>query len=70
MSEMALAKIRSICKRTALHIRRDGVLAELSDLPLKSLVHAASGVQVGQRLHLRLTGVDLWRAHAHFLVDP
>ena len=55
---------------TALHIRRDGVLVELSDLPLKTLVHPAFDVKVGELLHLRLAGVDLWRARAHFLVDP
>ena len=52
-----------------LHLRRDGALVELIDLPLKSVVRPRDPVSVGDEIQLRLTGVDLWRSQAHFAVD-
>lgn len=44
-----------------LHVRRDGILIELLDLPLKTVVRASGRVEPGQRIRIRIGGVDLWR---------
>jgi exoribonuclease-2 len=51
-----------------LHLRRDGALVELLDLPLKTVVRPFDPLAVGDEIQLRLTGVDLWRSQAHFAV--
>jgi len=59
----------TVFEATVVHIRRDGVLAELSSLPLKTLVHPTDEVTLGEALRLRPTGVDLWQGRAHFRVE-
>jgi hypothetical protein len=54
---------------TVLHLRRDGALVELVDLPLKTVVRPYREVSVGEVIRLRLTGVDLWRSEAHLAVQ-
>ena len=63
------ATVGEVCPAVVLHLRRDGALVELVDLPLKTVVRPYAPVSVGDEIQLRLTGVDLWRSEAHFAVD-
>lgn len=49
----------------ALHLRRDGVLVELVDYPLKTVVRPNGPVSLGDEVQIRLSGVDLWKSEAH-----
>ena len=48
-----------------LYIRRDGVLVELHDHPLKAVVRPQGPVDVGRHVQVRISGVDLWNAQIH-----
>ena len=52
-----------------LHVRRDGLLVELLDLPLKTVVRASGRVEPGQRVRIRIGGVDLWHARLFATVN-
>lgn len=55
-------------RAVVLYIRRDGVLVELLDRPLKTVVHPGRELSIGEEIDVRLTGVDLSRSRAHFTV--
>ncbi|MDA0746720.1 MAG: RNB domain-containing ribonuclease [bacterium] len=57
-----------VLSATVLHVRRDGAIVELKDLPLKTIVHPPTIATEGGELRLRLAGVDLKRGTARFLV--
>ncbi len=57
-----------IFSAVVLHLRRDGALVELTDLPLKTVVRPHGSVSVGDVIQVRLAGVDLWRSQAHMAV--
>jgi hypothetical protein len=52
-----------------LHISRKGTLVQLLDFPLKTIVHPPREMAIGDPIELRASGVDLWHAKAHFLVQ-
>jgi exoribonuclease R len=53
---------------TVLHMKRHGVLAELKNAPLKTIVYPGHIVQVGDEITLRFTGINTERSQAHFTV--
>lgn len=52
--------VGEIFDATVLHVRRDGVLVELEATSLWALVQPDRKVSAGDRLRVRVTGVDLW----------
>ncbi|MCZ6631990.1 MAG: hypothetical protein O7G87_01170, partial [bacterium] len=49
-----------------LYLRRDGALVELVGYPLKTVVRPPAAVEIGEKIRVRLSGVDLWGGRAHF----
>ena len=53
-------------RAVVLHLKMRGVLVELLDHPLKTVIYPGYPVEVGDEIDLRLTGIDRWKGWAHF----
>lgn len=53
---------------TVLHIKSRGVLVELDNAAFKTIVYPGHRVQVGDKVSLRLTGINADQSQAHFTV--
>ncbi len=53
-------------RAVVLYLKMRGVLVELLDHPFKTVIYPGYPVEVGDKIDLRLTGIDRWKGWAHF----
>ena len=53
-------------RAVVLHLKMRGVLVELLDHPIKTVIYPGYPLEVGDEIDLCLTGIDRWKGWAHF----
>ena len=53
-------------RAVVLYLKMRGVLVELLDHPFKTVIYPGYPVEIGDKIDLRLTGIDRWKGWAHF----
>ncbi len=53
-------------RAVVLYLKMRGVLVELLDHPFKTVIYPSYPVEIGDKIDLRLTGIDRWKGWAHF----
>jgi len=69
MLEDLSSRFADLHAAVVLHLRWDGVLVELTHYPLKIVVRSNREVSVGEKVNIRLTGVNLPKSRAYGSID-